>query len=147
MESGWIINLKNGNRIIFTEAAYKEELADIVVISSIKSEEHWFSLVQAIKENPSLLVMRTSKEKLNLLNEIEIDDWSSSQGEIEYISILDNEKNRKILQELGAEEADFEEMKTESDDDYLEIAMFAFKFADWFSEKDGFKINDTNAQY
>lgn len=147
MKSGWIINLKNGSRIIFTEAAYKEELADIVVVSSIRSEEHWFNLDQAIKENPSLLVIRTCKEKLDLLNKIEIDDWSSSQGEIEYISVSDNEKNRNILQDLGAEEADFEEMKAESDDEYLEIAMFAFKYADYFSQKDGFKINDSNTQY
>lgn len=144
MESGWIINFKNGSRIIFTEAAYKQELANIVVISSIRSEEHWFSLEQAIKENPSLLVMRTSKEKLDLLNKIEIDDWSSSQGEIEYISVLDNEENRKILQKLGAEEADFEEMR-DGEGGYLEISMFAFKFADYFSGKDGFCINNSNS--
>ena len=80
------------------------------------------------------------KEKLDLLNKIEIDDWSSSQGEIEYISILDNDENRKILQNIGAEESDFEEMRRE--DGYLEIEMFAFKFADYFSSKDGFTIND-----
>ncbi|MEO2600982.1 hypothetical protein [Clostridium butyricum] len=86
------------------------------------------------------------KEKLDLLNKIEIDEWSSSQGEIEYISILDNEVNRKILQDLGAEELDFEEMR-EGEDGYLEIAMFAFKFADYFSSKDGFTIDDGNTQH
>ncbi len=146
MKSGWIINLKNGNRIIFTEAAYKEELADIVVISGIRSEEHWFSLEQAIKENPSLMVIRTCKEKLDLLNKIEIDDWSSSQGEIEYISVSDNEKNRKILQEIGAEEADFDAMR-DGNEGSLEIAEFAFEFADYFSPKYGFKTNDSNTQY
>ncbi|CAG9705752.1 hypothetical protein [Clostridium neonatale] len=146
MESGWIINFVNGSRIIYTEDAYREDLGKTTLISSIRSEEHWFSLEQAIKENPSLLVIRTSKEKLDLLNKIEIDDWSSSQGEIEYISILDNEENRKILQDLGAEESDFEEMR-DGEDGYLEISMFAFKSADYFSGKDGFKINDSNTQY
>lgn len=146
MESGWIINFKNGSRIIYTEDAYNNVLGNTTLISSIRSEEHWFSLEQAIRENPSLLVIRTCKEKLDLLNKIEIDEWSSSQGEIEYISILDNKENRNILQELGAEESDFEEMR-EGEDGYLEIAMFAFKFADYFSQKDGFKINDSNTQY
>lgn len=146
MESGWIINFKNGSRIIYTEDAYNNVLGNTTLISSIRSGEHWFSLEQAIRENPSLLVIRTCKEKLDLLNKIEIDEWSSSQGEIEYISILDNKENRNILQELGAEESDFEEMR-EGEDGYLEIAMFAFKFADYFSQKDGFKINDSNTQY
>lgn len=146
MKSGWIINFENGSRIIYTEDAYREDLGKTTLTSSIRSEEHWFSLEQAIKDNPTLLVVRTTKEKLDLLNELEIDDWSSSSGEIEYISVLDNEKNRKILQDLGAEEADFEEMKDNADDEYLEISMFAFKFADYFG-KDGFKINDTNTQY
>lgn len=146
MESGWIINFKNGSRIIYTEDAYNNVLGNTTLISSIRSEEHWFSLEQAIRENPSLLVIRTCKEKLDLLNKIEIDEWSSSQGEIEYISILDNKENRNILQELGAEESDFEEMR-EGEDGYLEIAMFAFKYADYFSQKDGFKINDSNTQY
>lgn len=146
MESGWIINFKNGSRIICTEDAYNNVLGNTTLISSIRSGEHWFSLQQAIRENPSLLVIRTCKEKLDLLNKIEIDEWSSSQGEIEYISILDNKENRNILQELGAEESDFEEMR-EGEDGYLEIAMFAFKFADYFSQKDGFKINDSNTQY
>lgn len=146
MESGWIINFENGRKIIYTEDAYKEYVSSTQTWK-VRSEEHWFSLEQAIRENPTLIVKRTSKEKLDLLNKIEIDDWSSSQGEIEYISVLDNEENRKILQDLGAEEADFEEMKDGSDDGYLEIAMFAFKFADCFSTKDGFSINDSNTQY
>lgn len=66
MESGWIINFVNGSRIIYTEDAYREDLGKTTLISSIRSEEHWFSLEQAIKENPSLLVIRTSKEKLDI---------------------------------------------------------------------------------
>ena len=147
MKSGLIINFENGSRIIYTEGAYREDLGKTTLTSSIRSEEHWFSLEQAIKDNPKLLVIRTAKEKLDLLNEIEIDDWSSSSGEIEYISVLDNEKNRKILQDLGAEEADFEELKFESTDGCLEISMFAFKFADYFSGKYGFSINDSSTQY
>lgn len=146
MESGWIINFENGSRIIYSEAAYKNFLNN-TQISKVKLEEHWFNIEQAIKENPSLLVIRTTEEKVKILNKLEVLDWSSSCGEIEYIQIADDENNRKILQSLGAEQADFEEMKAESDDDYLEISMFAFKFADYFSQKDGFEINDSNTQY
>lgn len=145
MESGWIINFVNGSRIIYTEDAYRNDLGKTTLISSIRSEEHWFNLEQAIRENPSLLVIRTTEEKVKILNKLEVLDWSSSCGEIEYIQIADDENNRKILQSLGAEQADFEEMKIEADDGYLDITMFAFKFADYFSGKNGFYINDSNA--
>lgn len=52
-ESGWIINFKNGNRIILNEKAYlkyqKETLKE-----DVRLEEHWFILNQAIESNPDL---------------------------------------------------------------------------------------------
>lgn len=53
MESGWIINFKNGTSIILNEKAYKKYEKETPK-EDVRSEEHWFSLKQAIKENPEL---------------------------------------------------------------------------------------------
>lgn len=56
MESGWIINYKDGERVIFTEERYKEFEAT-VDYSLVISEEHWFSIEEAKRKNPDLLVL------------------------------------------------------------------------------------------
>ena len=81
-------------------------------------------------------------EKLKLLNSFEIIDYSISTGEVEYIAIEDNEKNINILKKLGAIDKDFDIMR-DCDEGTLEIAEFAFKFANWFSPKHGFSLEET----
>lgn len=85
-------------------------------------------------------------EHLKLLNSIEIIDYSISSDEVEYIEIEDNAKNVEILKKLGATDEDFEAMR-DCNEGSLEILEFAFKFADWFSTKEGFSINNSNSQY
>ncbi|MDU4476649.1 hypothetical protein [Clostridium sp.] len=145
MPSGWIINFESGQRIIYTEEAY-EEYMNSTQIWKIRSEEHWFSLEQAIKENPTLEVKRTINEKIKLLNKLEIIDYSISTDEIEYLEIEDNERNVEILKTLGATNKEFEIMR-DSTDGSLEISEFAFKFANWFSTKDGFSLEEINKKF
>lgn len=52
-DSGWIVNFKDGERIIFSENAYKFH-RKIMNTSEIESLEHWFSLDDAIRKNPGL---------------------------------------------------------------------------------------------
>lgn len=82
------------------------------------------------------------EDELKLLNSIEITDYSISSDEVEYIEIEDNENNIEILKSLGATDNDFENMRDCSDDS-LEISEFAFRFANWFSPKDGFSLEET----
>lgn len=52
-ESGWIIEFKNGNRIILTESAYKKYDKETPK-EDVACEEHWFSLRDAVRKNPGL---------------------------------------------------------------------------------------------
>jgi hypothetical protein len=56
MESGWIINFKNGMRVILNEKAYLKYQKETPK-KDVASEEHWFILDNAIKENPDLEVI------------------------------------------------------------------------------------------
>lgn len=55
MESGWIVNYKDGERIMFTEKRFKDydrtEDKSLVV-----SEEHWFDIEVMKKKNPNLFI-------------------------------------------------------------------------------------------
>lgn len=51
MESGWIINFKNGTSVILNENAYKKYQKETPK-KDVSSEEHWFILANAIKEHP-----------------------------------------------------------------------------------------------
>ena len=53
IDSGWIINLKNGYRVILSESTY-EEYQTKTPKEDVQSEEHWFSLQKAIEKNPEL---------------------------------------------------------------------------------------------
>lgn len=53
MKSGWIINFKNGTSVILNEKAYKRYNKETPK-EDVRSEEHWFVLENAIKENPDL---------------------------------------------------------------------------------------------
>lgn len=55
MESGWIVNFKNGTKVAMTEEVHgfmKVKLDEII------SEEHWFSLKDAIMENPGIKLIK-----------------------------------------------------------------------------------------
>lgn len=76
-------------------------------------------------------------DKLKELNQIQILDYSVSNGELEYIMIENTEENRDILTRIGATKEDFEEMEFDNDDTLLDITLFPFSKLDaahWDSE-------------
>lgn len=48
--SAWLINFKNGNKVILSEQAYKVYKKQTPV-KDVKSEEHWFSMTRCIEKN------------------------------------------------------------------------------------------------
>lgn len=70
----------------------------------------------------------SKREKLELLNSIEIVEHSSSCGEWEYILVADNKANRGILSELGIIETEIQE-ECYPEDGNLDISQIAGKFA------------------
>lgn len=54
MESGWVINFKDGNRIALNEKAYKSLSKKL---KKIQSEEHWFCLEGAINQYPGITLI------------------------------------------------------------------------------------------
>jgi uncharacterized protein YpbB len=75
MESGWIINFKNGYRVILDEAAYKRLKTDAIKKEpeEIRSEEHWFSIEEAIKKNPRIEIIKIADMRRKI-NE-ELPEW------------------------------------------------------------------------
>lgn len=55
MESGWIVNFKDGTRIAYDEKSYKTLNKNQ---EGIRSEEHWFSLEDAVKSNPGIMLIK-----------------------------------------------------------------------------------------
>lgn len=53
--SGWVVNFKDGNKIALDEKAYKVLLINP---EEIQSEEHWFSLGDAIKKYPGIKLIK-----------------------------------------------------------------------------------------
>ncbi len=53
MESGWVINFKNGNKVILSESAYKKYEKETPK-EDVRTEEHWFILDKAIESNPDV---------------------------------------------------------------------------------------------
>lgn len=51
MNSGWIINFKDGTGVILSENKYKEYQKN-EDISKVDTEEHWFDMKRAIEKNP-----------------------------------------------------------------------------------------------
>lgn len=56
MQSSWLINFKNGNKVILSEVAYKKYDAETPK-ETVESEEHWFSMDICIKKNPDIDVI------------------------------------------------------------------------------------------
>lgn len=53
MKSAWLINFKNGNKVILSEKAYKKYETETPK-NTVEKEEHWFSMEQCIEENPNV---------------------------------------------------------------------------------------------
>jgi tRNA A58 N-methylase Trm61 len=53
MKSAWLINFKNGNKVILTEETYKKYDKETSK-EEVDTEEHWFSMEKCIKVNPNV---------------------------------------------------------------------------------------------
>ncbi len=87
----------------------------------------------------------SEREKLELLNSIEIIEHSSSNKEWEYILVADSEENRGILNKLGITEAEIQE-ECCPEDGNLDISQIAGRFATHYSPKKKLFFID-NSQY
>lgn len=76
----------------------------------------------------------SEREKLELLNSIEIVEYSGSCNECEYILVNDNQINRDILEKLGVNKETIEE-ECNPDGGYLDISSVAGRFATHYSAK------------
>lgn len=81
---------------------------------------------------------------IDLFNQMQMEEVSASCGEIEYILVLKNEKNIKILHEIGFSDNEInEECYSEEDCEYMDISSIAFKYADGFNGKTNkFYVNE-----
>ena len=78
-------------------------------------------------------------EKIAKLNEMKVVDWDVDGESLVYVFVEDNEKNRSLLSELGANQSDMEEMAS-AGSGFLNITSFAFDKcgADWYMSDEGF---------
>lgn len=56
MDSGWVVNFKDGESVIMTEKAYAEhQLVNDKAL--VETEDHYFDIREAIKKHPWLEVL------------------------------------------------------------------------------------------
>ena len=56
-ESCWLINFKNGYKVILSEKVYREKYKKETPVEDIESEEHWFLMSQCIEKNPDVDIL------------------------------------------------------------------------------------------
>lgn len=81
------------------------------------------------------------KNLLEVLNSMEISDYSLSCGETEYVLVKNNEKNVMALLEAGLT---LEELEKYTDGDAIDISMIAWEYteANCWSKSKGFYFNE-----
>lgn len=82
----------------------------------------------------------TKQEKINVINSMQVADYSCSIGECEYVVTKETDEKVKVLREMGMTDEHYEQMTEEKD--YLDISYFAFNVlgATWWSKKEGFSL-------
>lgn len=78
---------------------------------------------------------------IDVLNSLEVIDWSSSCGELEYVVAANTEENRKVLLDAGFTAEQIDEA-TDGGETDIDLTMLAMYYADavWWSKKDGFSL-------
>lgn len=51
MKSCWLINFKNGYKVILSEEMYNGKYKNETPVEDVESEEHWFSIERCIEKN------------------------------------------------------------------------------------------------
>lgn len=91
----------------------------------------------------SALITYIPNDTIAILNGIDIVDWSSSGGTLEYMNIINCVFNIDTLLTLGVP-YEVIAFYTSDSGDYIDIAPFIFKYteANWFDGEEGFIIKD-----
>lgn len=76
----------------------------------------------------------SKREKLNLINSMEIIEDSASCGGVEYILVEDSENNRNVLHEIGFDNAYIKD-NCHPEEGYLDITTIGFKYAQYYDMK------------
>jgi hypothetical protein len=78
---------------------------------------------------------------IDALNSLEVIDWSSSCGKLEYVVAANTEENRKVLLDAGFTAEQIDEA-TDGGETDIDLTMLAMYYADavWWSPKDGFRL-------
>lgn len=78
---------------------------------------------------------------IDALNSLEVIDWSSSCGELEYVIAANTGENVKVLLDAGFTEEQINEATDggETDIDLTVLAMY-YTDAVWWSPEDGFSL-------
>lgn len=80
-------------------------------------------------------------KQLELLNQLEVVEFSTSGTELEYVLVENTESNRLLLESIGMRNDDYETMiGGEEENPHLEISYFAWSTfdADWWDADKGF---------
>ncbi|MCV9947827.1 hypothetical protein [Paenibacillus sp. BT-177] len=90
-----------------------------------------------------------ANDKLEILNSIVVEDWSSMGDTIEYIYVGSTEENVNKLLQIGATMNDIEH-NTDFENQQIDISPFAFRLvdADWFDDDHRFwkKLSSTTIE-
>lgn len=75
---------------------------------------------------------------LMVINKFEVQDFSISGEEVEYILVLNDPRNRAILETICTiAQSDFN-INENTEDYYINIAPLGFEFGEWWTNSEGF---------
>ncbi len=80
----------------------------------------------------------TNQEKLDLLNVLDVVDYSCSGGECEFVLVERNAETKAVFDKIGVTD----EWLSEEDGDEIDIASVGFGLcrATWFDQINGFQL-------
>lgn len=86
-------------------------------------------------------LQRCYKENiLMVINKFEVRDFSISGGKVEYILVLNDPRNRAILETICTiAQSDFN-IDENTEDYYINIAPLGFEFGEWWIYSEGFQL-------
>ena len=77
---------------------------------------------------------------LEVINSIDIADFSVANNEVDHILIDDTEANEIILDTITLISQSDYDIKANTEDDCIDISALGFEFANWWSNSEGFQI-------
>ena len=77
---------------------------------------------------------------LEVINSIDVMDFSVASNEVEYILIDNTEANEIILDMITIVSQSDYDIRANSEGDYIDITSLGFEFANWWDINEGFQI-------